>query len=581
MEKHMETYRRWLAWEKLPEADRELLREMESNPGEIYESFYRDLAFGTAGLRGIMGPGTNRMNPWVIGRVTQGIARYLLEGGDSPLVVIGYDSRNRSREFAERTASVLAANGIHVRMFSRLTPVPAVSFMVPRLGARMGIMITASHNLKIYNGYKVYGRDGGQILAEEADRILAAVDGVDLFNDVPELAFQEALAQGLCGYLGEDDEAAYMDAVMALSTGQSLEGLKAVYTPLNGAGNLFVREALRRAGLTDLAVVPEQEQPDGNFPTCPNPNPELPEAYDLARPLARATGADLIIATDPDSDRLGAAVPAEDGDGGMDGYRVLSGNEIAVLLLDYLLKVRPLPENPLIIRTIVSTPLVDAMAERRGMDVKKTLIGFKYIGEQLTRLAAEGQEDRFVLGFEEGNGFLASSYLRDKDGVGTALLLCQAAAFAKEQGGTLLGNLKALHRQYGTYREKVLYYLFEGARGTETMTAIVEYFRENQREEFLGDKPTRATDYLEGSIQYLGSSKSCSMAVGMRPTNLPPENIMEFHYENQTIFIIRPSGTEPKLKLYLFARSRDPVEAEANLTEMENKLRVLIASLQE
>ena len=577
MEHDEAMYRRWLEWDRLSAEERQALQDMGHNPEERHEAFYRDLSFGTAGLRGIMGPGTNRMNPWVVGRVTQGIARHLLAREDAPSAVIGYDSRNRSREFAERTASVLAANGVRVHIFPRLMPVPALSYGVTRLGASLGIMITASHNQKNYNGYKVYGRDGGQILPGEADLILSEIEAVDLFTGVRELTFEEACAGGLCTVIGQEFLAEYQEAVMGLSTGQSLSELRVVYTPLNGAGSLPVQETLRRAGVRDFWVVPEQEMPDGNFPTCPNPNPELPEAYEKAIPLALREQADLIVATDPDSDRLGAAVPSGEADG---GYRVLTGNEIAVLLLDYLVKVRPLPENPLLIRTIVSTPLVDAMAERRNIEVRKTLIGFKYIGEQISKLAAEGQEGRFILGFEEGNGFLGSPYLRDKDGVGSALLLCQAAAWHKAKGETLRQTLEAIHRQYGTYREKVLYYVFEGSEGTATMNRIMDHLRENQREPFLGDKPTRAVDYLDGEINYLGNGKSCSMSVGMRPTKLPLENILEFHYDNQTILIIRPSGTEPKLKVYLFARSRSPEEAEANLTGLEQKIRDYLKGLE-
>ena len=570
IENYRETYKTWVEEPTLGTTLKDALKEMATNDEEIYDAFYRDLEFGTAGLRGIMGPGTNRMNVVVIRRVTQGIANHLKRLFPAPAVAISYDSRRNSRLFAETTASVLAANGIHVWIFPQMMPVPALSFVTRHLSCQMGIMITASHNPKEYNGFKVYGPDGGQILSQEADVILGEINQVDYFDKTMQLSFEEAM-NTTCKYIPEEDEATYLDAVMKLSTGEDLSELNLVYTPLNGAGLGPVSATLTRAGIGQFHVVPEQKNPDGDFPTCPRPNPELPEIYQLAMALADETAADLILATDPDSDRVGMAIPVETGT-----YRVLTGNEIAVLLLDYLINTKPLPPNPLIVRTIVSTPLVDYMVRLLRGEVKKTLIGFKYIGAILTQLEKEGEIERFVFGFEEGNGFLAGAYVRDKDAVGTALLLCQMAAHHKKQGISMDDALARIYQRHGIFREKVISFEFDGAKGVETMKAIMERFRGEQREDFLGKKATKVTDYLEGETHYLGSATTCDMSIGMKPTGLPKENIMEFVYGDQTSFVIRPSGTEPKLKIYLFARGEEIDMVENQLAELEAQVRGFI-----
>lgn len=557
-------------WMAAPELDPDIkaqLMQMESEEA-IREAFYKDLEFGTAGLRGIMGPGTNRMNVVVIRRVTQGIANHLNKKYQNPAVSISYDSRKNSRLFAETAASVLAANGIRVWLYSQLMPVPALSFATRRLDCQMGIMITASHNPKEYNGYKVYGPDGGQILSDAADEILQEIKQVDYFDGPKTLSFEEAL-KGLCQYIPKEVESDYYKAVLALSTGEDLSDLSLVYTPLNGAGLVPVTKTLADAGLARIQVVPEQQHPDGDFPTCPRPNPELPEIYGLAEAIAQREKADLILATDPDSDRVGMAVPTD-----ASGYRVLTGNEMATLLLDYLTKVKPVPQNPLIVRTIVSTPIVDYIAKTLRGEVKKTLIGFKYIGAILTQMEKDGDLPRFVFGFEEGNGFLAGAYVRDKDAVGTALLLCQMAAYHKKKGMSVEAALMKIYDRHGIFREKVVSYEFEGAKGIDTMKGIMERFRQEQREPFLGKKQIKVTDYLEGETHYLGSSgTSCDMSIGMKPTGLPKENIMRFVYGDNTSFVIRPSGTEPKLKIYLFVQGESMDEAETRLAEMETLVR--------
>lgn len=560
-------YDRWMAAPELEPDIKAQLMQMESEEA-IREAFYKDLEFGTAGLRGIMGPGTNRMNVVVIRRVTQGIANHLNNKYQSPEVAISYDSRKNSRLFAETAASVLAANGIRVWLYSQLMPVPALSFAIRHLGCQMGIMITASHNPKEYNGYKVYGPDGGQILSDAADEILQEINRVDYFDGPKTMSFEEA-HKSLCQYISKEVESDYYQAVLALSTGEDLSDLNLVYTPLNGAGLKPVTKTLSDAGLKQISVVQEQQNPDGDFPTCPRPNPELPEIYKLAESIAQREKADLILATDPDSDRVGMAVPTDSS-----GYRVLTGNEMATLLLDYLTKVKPVPQNPLIVRTIVSTPIVDYIAKTLRGEVKKTLIGFKYIGAILTQMEKDGDLPRFVFGFEEGNGFLASPYVRDKDAVGTALLLCQMAAHHKKKGMSIEAALMKIYDRHGIFREKVVSYEFEGAKGIDTMKGIMERFRLEQREPFLGKKQIKVTDYLEGETHYLGSSgTSCDMSIGMKPTGLPKENIMRFVYGDNTSFVIRPSGTEPKLKIYLFVQGEAMDEVETQLAEMEMLVR--------
>lgn len=581
IEKYRMTYDNWLNEPTLPPEFRDALEEMGKSEDQMHEAFYRDLEFGTAGLRGIMGPGTNRMNAVVIRRVTQGIANYLrLHSATSdPAVAISYDSRRNSRLFAETTASVLAANGIRVWIFRQMMPVPALSFVTRKLACQMGIMITASHNAKEYNGFKVYGPDGGQILSNTADEILGQINGLNYFDGPKSMPFEEAL-QCSCQYISENVEDDYLNEVSNLSTGQDLSMLNLVYTPLNGAGLGPVWATLSRSGLLNFHVVPEQKNPDGDFPTCPQPNPEMPEVYKLAMALAEEKAADLILATDPDSDRVGMAIPVEGNRerlGQLPTYRVLTGNEMAVLLLDYLIHSKPLPSNPLIIRTIVSTPLVDYIAKMLHGEVKKTLIGFKYIGAILTELEKEGDIDRFLFGFEEGNGFLASPYVRDKDAVGTALLLCQMAAYHKNQGVSLEKALARIYQRHGVFREKVISFEFEGAKGIDLMKSIMERFRNEQREDFLGKRTIKLTDYQEGETHYLGSiGTSCDMSIGMKPSGLPKENIMEFVYEDSTSFVIRPSGTEPKLKIYLFARGEEVDIVEEQLVQLEALVRLFI-----
>ena len=537
-------YEKWLAQ---PNLDVDIKAELEAMKGDddaIYEAFYRDLEFGTAGLRGVMAAGTNRMNIYVIRRVTQGLANYMNSRFENPSVAISYDSRNNSRLFAETTAAVLTANGIKAYIYKQLMPVSGCSFAIRHLGCDMGIMITASHNPKKYNGYKVYNKNGCQILGSDPKDILAEIEKVDIFDDVKSMSFEEALESG-AEFISEEVEQAYLEKAYSYSLPSvDLKDFKVVFTPLNGAGLMPVTWILDKAGVGNTYVVPEQEEPDGNFPTCPSPNPEEHDVYDLAIKLNEEKDADIIIATDPDCDRVGIAQKTSK------GYTYPKGNHIGVLLFDYICRNKELPKDPVMIRTIVSTPLVDRIAAEYGVEVQQTLIGFKYIGEKIDQLG-----DRYVFGFEEGNGYLAGDYVRDKDGVSTAMLVAQMAAYHKSRGMDIEQVMEELYEKYGTYLENVISFTFEGSAGAKKMQEIMAFFRES--EDFLGKKMISRLDYLEQD-------------------ELPKENIMEYVFEDESKVIVRPSGTEPKIKIYLFARGEDETKAQAIIKENEERMRELM-----
>ena len=537
-------YEKWLAQ---PNLDVDIKAELEAMKGDddaIYEAFYRDLEFGTAGLRGVMAAGTNRMNIYVIRRVTQGLANYMNSRFENPSVAISYDSRNNSRLFAETTAAVLTANGIKAYIYKQLMPVSGCSFAIRHLGCDMGIMITASHNPKKYNGYKVYNKNGCQILGSDPKDILAEIEKVDIFDDVKSMSFEEALENG-AEFISEEVEKAYLEKAYSYSLPSvDLKDFKVVFTPLNGAGLMPVTWILDKAGVGNTYVVPEQEEPDGNFPTCPSPNPEEHDVYDLAIKLNEEKDADIIIATDPDCDRVGIAQKTSK------GYTYPRGNHIGVLLFDYICRNKELPKDPVMIRTIVSTPLVDRIAADYGVEVQQTLIGFKYIGEKIDQLG-----ERYVFGFEEGNGYLAGDYVRDKDGVSTAMLVAQMAAYHKSRGMDIEQVMEELYGKYGTYLENVISFTFDGSAGAKKMQEIMAFFRES--EDFLGKKMISRLDYLEQD-------------------ELPKENIMEYVFEDESKVIVRPSGTEPKIKIYLFARGEDEAKAQAIIKENEERMRELM-----
>jgi phosphoglucomutase len=518
------------------------LAAIRENPGEIRDRFYRGLDFGTAGLRGVLGLGTNRMNIFTVRQATQGFSRFLLETRRQPSVAIAYDSRNFSREFAEEAAAVFAANGIRVRLYRELMPTPALSYAVRELACDAGVVVTASHNPAKYNGYKAYGSDGCQIGPEQAASVMGFIEACDLFDGVKTMPLEQALESGLCSYIPEEFVQRYISRVLEEALQPEVcakAGLKLVYTPLNGAGNRCVRTVLEKAGLRDLTVVPEQEFPDGNFPTCPYPNPEIKEALALGLKLCEETAADLLLATDPDSDRVAVAVRA----GG--GYQLLTGNEVGVLLLDYIARTRlqkgTMPKNPVTVKSIVSTKLADAVAAEYGVEMVSVLTGFKFIGEVILGLEEKGEENRFIFGFEESCGYLSGGFVRDKDAVNASLLLVEMASALKLEGKTLADSLNDIYRRHGIYRNAVESYAFEGADGMAQMAAIMENLRGNPPEKLAGHSVTARSDYktskrVEGGVE-------SALA-------LPPSNVLEYELDDKCSLIVRPSGTEPKIKLY-------------------------------
>ncbi len=524
------------------------LRAMGESGDEsaIEDAFYRNLEFGTAGLRGVLGAGTNRMNIHTVGQATQGVADYINSQageGQPGTVAICYDSRINSELFAHTAASVLAANGIKSYVYPRLQPTPALSFATRYLGCAIGINVTASHNPAKYNGYKVYGPDGCQIASSIADAITEAISRVDMFDDVKTMPFAQAEEAGLANFIGEDVLDAFLDAVYEQHIDQEESDLRVVYTPLNGTGLECVTRILKRIGVTDVHVVPEQEKPDGNFPTCPYPNPEIREALECGIALCEQVHPDLLLATDPDCDRVGTAV--KDGD----DYQLLSGNEVGVLLLDFICRMRKengtLPEAPVAVTTIVSTSLADAVAAKYGVQMRRVLTGFKYIGGVIAELEQAGAPERFVFGFEESYGYLAGTHARDKDAVVASMLICQMARYYRTQGKNLYQAMQDIYREFGFHHNRTLSFAFEGAAGAQAMANIMAGFRESQPAEIAGLKVQAFLDYQEG--------------VG----GLPSANVLQFDLENGNKVIVRPSGTEPKVKVYLFTVGASAEEAVA------------------
>lgn len=536
---------RWIARVDDETLSRELVALKEAGDRAIEDAFYQELSFGTGGLRGVLGAGTNRMNIYTVGRATQGIARYMSEHPALPQkVAICYDSRINSRLFAHHSACVLAANGIPSFVYPRLEPTPALSFATRYLGCGIGINVTASHNPSQYNGYKVYGPDGCQITDEIADGITEAIASIDVFDDVKVIPLEKAIEGGLVSFMSEEVIDSYLDAVYAQDVVDSVcetGDLRVVYTPLNGTGLECVTRILERIGVRDVYVVEEQSRPDGTFPTCPYPNPEIREALECGIALCERVNPDLLLATDPDADRVGIAIK----DGGE--YRLMTGNEVGVLLLNYLCEVRKkqgtLPDNPLAVTTIVSTSMVDAVAQTYGVEVKRVLTGFKWIGGVIADLEKEEQKDRFIFGFEESYGYLAGTHARDKDAIVAAMLICQMARYYRTQNKNLYQVMQDLYARYGYYQNKTLSLTFEGAIGAKKMAAMMDSLRVDVPSTFAGYAVEKVKDYKGG---YLG---------------LPDANVIEFDLVGDNKVIVRPSGTEPKIKIYLFARGATLDEA--------------------
>lgn len=548
-------YEKWLS-EAVDDASLiKELRGVAGNDEEINDRFYRSLEFGTAGLRGVIGAGTNRMNIYTVRVATQGLANYLLKHYDESSVSISYDSRIKSDLFADEAARVLAANGIKVYLSKELQPTPVVSYAVRYYKSHAGIMVTASHNPSKYNGYKCYGSDGCQMTDVAAGEVYSEIQKLDCFRDVKLVDFNEALESGMIEYMKDEFYESYLKKVQEQAIRKDIcEGsdLKVVYTPLNGAGNKLVRKILDRIGVKDVHIVKSQEMPDGNFPTCPYPNPEIKEALEEGLKLCAEVKPDLLLATDPDSDRVGIAVP--DGD----HYRLMTGNETGIMLTDYILKSRielgTLPNDPVMVKTVVTSVLVDRVAAKYGVEVKNVLTGFKYIGEQILRLEEKGEDFRYVFGFEESYGYLAGSYVRDKDAVVASMLISEMAAYYKKQGKSLVEVIDGLYAEYGFYKNVTLSFEFDGASGMETMKNIMDNLRNFSKDEMGGFKIVRHADYLLRFDRDLTTGEE-------KKIDLPKSNVLSFFLENGNAIIVRPSGTEPKIKIYFTGVGKDEDDA--------------------
>lgn len=559
---YMDDYQRWLGAELEDPALTEELKKIEGQDEEIKDRFAVALKFGTAGLRGVLGAGSNRMNIYVVRQATQGLANWVKTQGGKQLVAISYDSRINSDVFAKTAACVLAANGIQVRIYDALMPVPALSFATRYYSANAGIMVTASHNPAKYNGYKAYGPDGCQMTDDAAAIVYAEIQKTDILTGAKLMSFEEGMEKGLIQYVGDDCKEALYDAIKSRSIRPSLcktAGLKLVYSPLNGSGLVPVLRVLRDIGIDDITVVPEQEHPDGNFPTCPYPNPEIFEALRLGLELAKKTGADLMLATDPDADRVGIAIRCPDG-----SYELVSGNEVGVLLLDYICQGRiekgTMPANPVAVKSLVSTPLADAVAKNYGVEMRNVLTGFKWIGDQIARLEAAGEVERFILGFEESYGYLAGSYVRDKDAIIGSMLICEMAAYYRSIGSSIKERLEAIYAKYGRYLNKIDSFEFPGLSGMDKMAGIMASLRENPPAAIGEYKVTKVTDYLK-----------------TEETGLPSANVLVYGLEGGATVIVRPSGTEPKIKAYYTTLGKDVTEAQAQKDALAAALKPIFA----
>ncbi|QJD85277.1 phospho-sugar mutase [Cohnella herbarum] len=557
-------YEAWLQDPNIDERTKDELRAIEGRGEEIEDRFYRDLEFGTGGLRGVMGAGTNRMNRYVIGKATQGFASFLLGESSAPSVVIAHDSRSNSDVYSLEAACVLAANGIRTYLFRSLRPTPQLSFAVRDLQATGGIVVTASHNPPEYNGYKVYGADGGQLVPHQAEQVIQQIRQVESFDQVKRLSQEQAEAQGLLVWLDDEADQRFIDTVVAQTVQPELiktgagAALGVVFTPLHGAGNIPIQRVLEQAGFSNVHVVAEQEQPDGQFPTVKSPNPEEQEAFTLAIKLANEVGADIIVGTDPDCDRMGAVVKNDKGE-----FVVLTGNQSGALMVNYLLSnlqaQGKLPTNGAVIKTIVTSEMGADIAASYGCEVFSTLTGFKYIGELMTRFEATGSHS-FLFGYEESYGYLTGTYARDKDAVVASLLICEAAAYYKALGKTLYEVLLELYAKHGTYLEKLESRTLKGKDGVAQIGAIMDDWRCNPPEEIAGVTVVQSLDYAKGL------------------DGLPAENVLKFLLADGSWFCLRPSGTEPKIKIYFAVRSTGLDEATAALKQLVDSVMARVDS---
>ncbi|MGN0528301.1 MAG: phospho-sugar mutase [Eubacterium sp.] len=558
-------------WLQKADADPDLIAELSSikgNDDEILDRFYRSLEFGTAGLRGVIGAGTNRMNVYTVGRATQGLSDFLNAHYDNPSVAIGYDSRIKSDYFSREAASILAANGVKVYIYDELQPTPCLSFAIRHFHTSGGIILTASHNPAKYNGYKCYNHNGYQMTDEEAAETYGYIQKVDYFTGIKKVDFDSAVKSGMIEYMGEDVIELFLDEVQKQCVNPDVvknAGLKVIYSPLNGTGNKPVRKILSRIGVKDVYVVPQQENPDGNFPTCPFPNPEIKQVFEIALDMNKTIGADLLLATDPDCDRVGIAVPDENGE-----PVLLSGNEVGAMLLNYLLSQKSekgiLPENAVAVKSFVSTDLAEVIAKKYNCTFKSLLTGFKYIGELITDLESQGRAEDFVMGFEESYGYLAGTHARDKDAVVASMLICEMAAYYKTKGMNLVQVMNSLYDEFGYYCNEVKSYTFEGAAGMEKMAQIMDNLRDNTPDSIgsygvlsVADYKTSLTSFKDGREEKI---------------DLPKSNVIAFALEGANKVIVRPSGTEPKIKAYITAVAD-------SMQEARNRAQVLIAAADE
>lgn len=567
---HNELYKTWLNKATEDPALSAELKSIEGNDNEIYERFYTQLKFGTAGLRGVLGAGTNRMNIYIVRQATQGLANYVNKTFGGGAVAISHDSRINADVFMIEAAKVLAANGIKTYITSELQPTPVLSFLVRHFGCKAGIMVTASHNPAKYNGYKAYGEDGCQMTDVSASIVYDEICSIDMFDGVKLMDFDKAVEEGLIEYVKDEVYDEYLNNVKAQQANVGIckgADLKVVYTPLNGTGNKLVRRVLADIGVEDVSIVKEQEMPDGNFTTCPFPNPEIREALELGLKMCDEVKPDLLLATDPDADRVGIAVPENDG-----SYRLVTGNETGIMLTDYLLRVKSeqgtLPENPIIVKTIVSTQLVKRICGDYGCQMVDVLTGFKYIGEVILGLEQKKEENRFLLGFEESYGYLSGTYVRDKDAVVASMLIAEMAAYYKKQGKSLTEVIDSLYDKYGYYLNRTLDFYFEGASGMDKMAEIMNSLRENAPAEIDGKKVIAVSDYLLSKTTNLETNETESI-------ELPKSNVLSYSLEGGNAVIVRPSGTEPKIKLYLTSvgtSKENTLEIMENLATSAKKL---------
>lgn len=543
-----EEYQRWLAAD-LQDADLSPeLRKIQGNDEEIKDRFAVSLQFGTAGLRGVLGAGTNRMNIYVVAQATQGLANWVKTQGGTQTVAISFDTRLKSDVFSKTAAGVLAANGIKVRIYDAAMPVPALSFATRYYNCNAGIMVTASHNPAKYNGYKAYGPDGCQMPDQAADVVYNEIQKIDVLNGAQQISFAQGVEDGLIRFVGDDCKKAFYEAIEACQVRPGLaatSGLKLVYSPLNGSGLVPVTQVLKDIGITDITIVPEQEYPNGYFTTCSYPNPEIYAALESGLKLAKECDADLMLATDPDADRVGIAMKCPDGT-----YELVTGNEMGALLLDYICAGRiekgTMPKDPVAVMSLVSTPLAKAIAKHYNVELRSVLTGFKWIGDQILNLEKNHQEERFIFGFEESYGYLAGSYVRDKDAVVASMLICEMAAYYRANGSSIKQRLEEIYSQYGRYFNKTDSFEFPGLSGMDKMAGIMTQLRQEPPAAIGAHKITKAVDFKKSE-----------------ETGLPPANVLLYELENGATVIIRPSGTEPKIKAYFTTLGKDLAEAQA------------------